>query len=210
MKTVTRLNINSGMALVTGMTIQIKYGLPYSVTCLSMSTDPGFPTFAPYPGSEIPGSVRILGQVTQFLVNMLNLHYTTVFILFWYHHCAATGILCQRVVMSSSWKCWPVIRSTAHHTLLHQPLLLLHSMTLTAEKRLKHNFKKFCWGFHLYYPLTTCYQYAVDGKYCTLCFQIVWMLHGASRHEARWKPALFTSNFWSGRCLKVAFPAPQR
>ena len=53
--------------------IQIKYGLPYCVTCPSMSMDPG----SLNPGGGIPGSIRILGQVTQFWQNILNLYYST-------------------------------------------------------------------------------------------------------------------------------------
>ena len=65
--------------------IQIKYGLSYCVTCPSTSTDPGSLNpgtrrsqgYASYPGGGIPGSVRILGQVTQFWQNILNLYYST-------------------------------------------------------------------------------------------------------------------------------------
>ena len=120
---------------------------------------------------------------------------------------AATDILCQRKVTSSSWKCSPVIRSTAHYPLLPQLLLLVHSMTLTAEMGLKSQIKilKLCWCCHLSFPLPTYYQYAVDGVYCTLCVQIVWLVHGANRHDTPWKPALFTSSFWNGQCIKATF-----
>ena len=86
-----------------------------------------------------------------------------------------------------------------------QPLLLLYSMTLTAEMGLNPWSKKFRWSCHLCSPLTTCYQYVVYCKYCVLCVQIVWLLDGANLHEAPWKPYLFTSIFWSGQWIKVAF-----
>ena len=54
-----------------GLDIQIKYGSPYCVTCPTMSTGPR--SLKPSTrrrryvlGGGIPGSVRILGQVTQF------------------------------------------------------------------------------------------------------------------------------------------------
>ena len=58
------------------LVVQINYWLPYCVTCPSMSTDPG--SLNPgtrqnrLPGGGIPGSVRILGQATQFCQNILN------------------------------------------------------------------------------------------------------------------------------------------
>ena len=62
--------------------IQIKCGLPYCVTCPSMKY--GYGSRVPKPGYEaepsgggIPGSVRILGQVTQFWQNILNLYQST-------------------------------------------------------------------------------------------------------------------------------------
>ena len=68
--------------------------------------------------------------------------------------------------MSNSWKCWHVIRSTAHHTLQPQPpLLLAHAMTLTA-------FKKFCWGCHLYSIITTCYQCEMRLKISSAKWQL--------------------------------------
>ena len=160
------------------------------------------------PADGIPGYVRVLGQVTQFWQNILNLYYSTVFfLLFWHHQCTASGMLCQREVMSSRWRYWPLIRSTASYPLLRQLLLLMHSMTLTTGRRLK--FKNICWGRYLHSPLTTCYQYAVDGKYCTLCVQIIWLLLGTNRHEAPWKPALSTSIFWSGSASRLLLPALQ-
>ena len=65
--------------------------------------------------------------------------------------------------------------------------------------------KKFPWDCHLHSPLTTWYQYPVVGKYCTLCIQIAWLLKGANRHEAPWKPALFTSSFWCCQYIKTIF-----
>ena len=109
------------------LVIQIKYGLPYSVTCPSMSTDPGSLNpgrgVAEYPGGGIPGSVRILGQVTQFWQNILNLYYSTgTWKLFSYPLLA--------FCVNSSWKWRPVIMSPAHNPLLLQLPILLHSMTL--------------------------------------------------------------------------------
>ena len=75
-----------GFTVLSSFIIQIKYGLPYCVTCPSMSRDPG----SLNPGtrrSRVPGwwSVRILGQVTQFWQNIHNLHYNTgSWKLFWY------------------------------------------------------------------------------------------------------------------------------
>ena len=45
------------------------------------------------------------------------------------------------------------------------------------------------------FPLTTCYQYIVVRKYCTLCSQIVWQLYDSIWHQAPWNPALFTSDY---------------
>ena len=42
-----------------------------------------------------------------------------------------------------------------------------------SRKGIKTPFKKFWWSCYLYSPLTTCYQYAVDCKYCTVCVQTV-------------------------------------
>ena len=124
--------------------------------------------------------------------------------LFWQPHCAA-GILCQREVMSRTWKRRPVIRSTAHNPLPLQQLLLVHSLTLSKNGPPKPEFIQFCWGRHLHSPLPTSYQYTVVGKYYTLCVQIVWLLGGANWHEAPWKPDLFTSRFLSGQSIKLAF-----
>ena len=61
------------------LVIQIKYGLPYCVICPSMRRDPG--SLNPgtrrnlIPGGGIPGSVLILGHVTEFRKNTLNLYY---------------------------------------------------------------------------------------------------------------------------------------
>ena len=91
------------------------------------------------PGCGIPGSIRIMGQVTYFC-KTYSIYIIAIFFyihqLYWHHHCAAAVILCQKEVMSSSWKWWPVVRGTAHHPLLRQ-LLLVHSMTLTAENGIK-------------------------------------------------------------------------
>ena len=109
--------------------IQIKYGLPYCVTCPSMSMDPRSQTrvrgVAEYPGGGIPGSVRILGQVTQFRQNILNLYYSTgPWKLFWY---PLTGILCQREAVSvaaKSWNLWSVVLHTTHYYYNYQYLCI--------------------------------------------------------------------------------------
>ena len=135
--------------------IHIKNGLPCCVTGSSMITDPGSLTQVrgetEYPGVGIPHPFEYWGGWQSFVKTYLIYTVAQVFFtLFWRHHCAAIGILCQREVMSSSWKCWPLIRSTTHNPLLHQPLLLVHAVTLTAVWGLKPQFKKFCWGYHLY------------------------------------------------------------
>ena len=152
-------------------------------------------------GSHDP--YEILGQ-WQFEQNIPNLYYRTVFFNFFIDTTMLQLLaLCDRgKVTISSWKCLPVNRSTTQHPLLNEPLLLVHSMTLTAERILKPQFR---WGCHLYSPLTTCYQNTVVGLYCTLCVQIVWPLHDGNQHGAPWQSALFTSNFWSEQCIKVAF-----
>ena len=70
-------------------------------------------------------------------------------------------------------------------------------------------FIRFCRVCHLYPPFTTCYQYTVHGMCCTFIVQIVWLLHGANRYWAPWKWAMFTSSFWNGQCIKVAFTSTQ-
>ena len=193
--------------------IQNNYGLPYSVTCPSMGTDPGslnpgtrrslvpwlwdprilmhndvikwkhFPRYWPFVRGiqRSPVSSLHKGQWSgAFMFSLIcawingwvnnreagdfrhhRAHYDVIvmntwgrwhrfgktylicviaqflLILFWDHQCTASGNLCQREVMSNSWRCWTVIRSTAHHTLLRQPLLIVHSVTLTAERGLK-------------------------------------------------------------------------
>ena len=154
---------------------QIKYDLPYCVTCprqneygfrvvgsrISMNTGSGDTVF---------GKTYLICIIAQVLKIVLTQPMRSC----WH---------CQRYVVRSSWKCRTVIRSTAPHPLLQQPLLLVHSMVLTAEKGLK--FKKFCWGFHLHSPATTYCKYTVVGKYCT--FYNCWMMPPR-------KPALFTSD----------------
>ena len=60
---------------------------------------------------------------------------------------------------------WSEAPHTTHFYPL--PLLLVHSMTLTAERGLKPQFKKFCWGCHLFFPLTTFYQIKFWSGQCT-------------------------------------------
>ena len=80
-------------------------------------------------GDGVPGSIRILGQVTQFWQNILNLYYSTgPWKLFWDH---LTGILCQREVVGGSWKRRPVARSPSYNPILLQLPILPPSMTLT-------------------------------------------------------------------------------
>ena len=98
------------------LVIQIKYGLPYCVTCPSMSTDPG----SLNPGtrrSRVPGwSVRILGQVTQFWQNILNLYYSTGSWKFFF--IPLTGTLCQREavwIAAESGDLWSWALHTTHY-----------------------------------------------------------------------------------------------
>ena len=83
------------------------------------------------PWGGIPGSVRILGQVTQFWQNIIwqkiciieqvleNCFHTP------YWHFVSEG-----GSVNSSWKWRPVIMSPAHNPLLLQLPILLHSITL--------------------------------------------------------------------------------
>ena len=99
-----------------------KFGLPYCVTCPTMSTDPGSlnpdtrGSRVPGSGGGIPGSVRLLRQVTQFWQNILNLYYSTdSWKSFWY---PLTGILCQREavwVAAESGNLWSGALHTAHY-----------------------------------------------------------------------------------------------
>ena len=131
--------------------------MPYSVTCPSMSTDPG----SLKPGTRRsrvpwwwdPGIRTNAGAGDTVLANTLNLYYSTSsWKLFSYPF---SGILCQSYVVSSTWKQRPVIRSPAHNPLLFQLPILLHSMTQTDMKVIKTEFTKLWWGFHLHSPLIT-------------------------------------------------------
>ena len=115
---------------------QIKHGLPYSVTCPSISTDPGSLTQWWDPGIHMQtgagGTVWANHTWTLLYQRFLNCFDT---------YCAAIGDLCQREVVSSSCKRRPVIRSTIHNPLPLQltvtrhcsmwsrPLYLVHSPT---------------------------------------------------------------------------------
>ena len=154
--------------------IQIKYGLPYCVTCPSMSTDPGSRGVAKYPGGGIPGSVRILGQVTQFWQNILNLYYSTgSWKLFHtpYRHSVSEG-----GSVSSSWKWWPVIMSPAHNPLPLQVPILLHSMTLADYIGDKNWIQQVLVGLSSSFPINhTYYHYTAVGKYYTfVCSDVGW------------------------------------
>ena len=110
--------------------IQIKYGLPYCVTCPSMSMDPG----SLNPGtrrsrvveSRDPyeywgrwhsfGKTYLICIITQVLENCFHTTY--------WHSVSEGGSV------NSSWKWRPVIMSPAHNPLLLQLPILLHSMTL--------------------------------------------------------------------------------
>ena len=176
--------------------------MPYCVTCLSMSTDPG--SLNPgtrrsrVPGWLDPGIRRILGQVTQFGQNILNLYYSTgswkLFHTPYWHSVSEGGSV------SSSWKWWPVIMSPAHSPL--QLPILLHSMTLADYIGDKNWIQQVLVGLSSSFPINyTCYHYTAVGKYCTLCVQ---MLDGANWHEAPWKLDLFTFWLWSGHCSQFA------
>ena len=114
----------------TSYDIQIKYGLTYCVTCPSMSTDPGsLPKPVWVAWSQDPykhwAGWHSLGKT--YLISIIAQVLEIVFI----------PPLCSNWHEgghSISWKCWPVIRSTAHQLLMPQPLLLIQSMTLTAER----------------------------------------------------------------------------
>ena len=124
---------------------QIKYGLPYCVTCPSMSTDPG----PLNPGTRGRGS-RVVGSrdpyqywggwhsfgktyliciIAQVLENCFRTPYP--------HSVSVGGSV------SSSWKWRPVIMSPAHNPLLLQLPILLHSMTLADIKGIKLNSTSF-------------------------------------------------------------------
>ena len=111
------------------LVIQIKYGLPYCVTCPSMSTDPG--SLNPgmrrsrVVGSRDPyeywgrwhsfGKTYLICIIAQVLENCFHTPY-------WHSVSEGGGV-------NSSWKWRPVIMSPAHNPLLLQLPILLHSMT---------------------------------------------------------------------------------
>ena len=140
-----RLSLMANKAITTTMTksvkpygitrlhwvIQIKYGLPYCVTCPSMTTDPG----SLNPGmrrSRIPGwwdpgirtntgagdsfgTTYLICIIAQVLENCFHTPY-------WHSVSEGGGV-------NSSWKWRPVIMSPAHNPLLLQLPILLHSKT---------------------------------------------------------------------------------
>ena len=66
-------------------------------------------------------------------------------------------------------------------------------MTLADMSGIKNVFQQGLVGFSSSFPKNhTCYHNTAFGQYCTLCVQIVWLLNGASWHEAPWKLGLFT------------------
>ena len=91
----------------------------------------------PKPGWWDPGIRTDTGAGDTVWQILLNLYYSTFlsvvltppFCGYWYS--VSEGVI------SSSWKCWSVIGSTAFYTLLRQPLLPVHSTTLTVERGLK-------------------------------------------------------------------------
>ena len=128
--------------------IQIKYGLPYCVTCPSMSMDPGSlnpgtrrSRVPEYPGGGIPGSLRILGQVTQFWQNILNLYYSTgSWKLFWY---LLSGILFP--IKSSHTVASHMF--TINHWGLYQTTLL-HNPIKIHLKMASAKLHSFCWDLN--------------------------------------------------------------
>ena len=145
-----------------GFIIQIKYGLPYCVTCPSMSTDPG--SLNPgtrrsrVPGRGIPGSVRILGQVTQFWQNILNLYYSTgSWKLFSYPLLAfcVRGRQCE----------YQLKVETCDHELCTQPITTTTTNTSAFNNTSRHKGDKY-WiqqvlvGLSSSFPINyTCYHY---------------------------------------------------
>ena len=191
------------------LNIQIKHGLPCCVTCPSVSMDPGSLNpgtrrsrvlwwWDPRNRKKIGASDTVLAKHTQ------SISYHRFLKLFPYSHWVPT---CMRELMSRSWKYWLVTRSTAHQPLLPQPLLLFQSMTLATERGLNSNLRRLM-GLSSSFPINyTCYWYTADGKNCTLCVQLVWLMDGANWHEVPWKPGLFTFCLWSGHCIQLVLPA---
>ena len=75
---------------------------------------------AEYPGGGIPGSVFILGQVTQFWQNILDLYNSTGFWkLFWHQQCTVSGIVYQKEVAVKSSGLWSGAPHTTHYYVNH-------------------------------------------------------------------------------------------
>ena len=94
--------------------IQIKYGLPYSVTCPSLSMDPltRVRGEAEYPGAGIPGSVWILGQLTRFWQNIFHLYYNTGWVQY-FVDCPTVG--CRQLAWATKQLCLLLIVNWAVH-----------------------------------------------------------------------------------------------
>ena len=205
-------------SLLTYRVIQIKYGLPYCVTCPSMSTDPGY---ASYPGGGIPGSVRIRGRWHSFgktyLICIIAQVLENCFHTPYWHSVSEGGSV------SSSWKWWPVIMSPAHNPLLLQLPILLHSMTL-ADIYIyiwigdKNWIQQVLVGLSSSFPINyTGYHYTAVGKCCTLCVQTVewcqksWFTnpdrhcgrHVIDRQNSGW-PRLLLQALWAQTWLDSA------
>ena len=160
--------ISTAMVSVTTITVtQIKYGLPYCVTCPTMSTDPGSLMLNPgtrrrcyWDRRQSFGKTYLICIIAQVLQNYSDTPY--------WHFVSEGGSV------SSSWKWKPVIKSPAHNPLLLQLPILLHSMTLTDIQGIKNWIRQvLLWLSSSFLINYTCYQYTAVCKYCTLCVQML-------------------------------------
>ena len=135
------------------LVIQIKYGLPYCVTCPIMSTDPGIPP----PGYSATPRTRVVGSrdLYEYWDRWHSLGKTYLIciraqVLENYHVTPYWHFVSEGGSVSSSWKWIHVIRSPAHNPLLQQLPTLLHSMALADIHGIQTEFIKFCCGYHLH------------------------------------------------------------
>ena len=154
------------------------YGLPYCVTCPSTSTDLK-------PGYQAKPNIQVVGSREAYEYWGRWQFWQTYLICIIAH-------LKKNIFTPTVYSFWNSVPEGCHEWQLN---VLEGGMPNThyypnhdtnTERALKPQFKKFCWDYHLYSPSNTCYQYTLDGKYCTLSKLSDWyMVPIGMRHHGK-------------------------
>ena len=158
---------------------------------------------AEYPGGGIPESVRILGEVTQFWQNILNLYFSTdSWNLFFYPK--VTGILCQKEAVWAAAKSGD-LWSKALHTATTTTTTNAYVFNVTGRHIGDKNWfqQALLWLSSSYHklhllPIHCCWQ--------VLCF-VCWDVGLCQLASGTMGTGLFTFLLWSGHCIQFALPA---